>query len=111
MLKRCFSFERELIWCLFFRESTPNWEQEIKDDVIEECNRHGGCVHVFVDKASPQGNVYVKCPTITTAVAAVNSLHGRWFGGEFSPSHSIPQLLYFLAVIRGEKTSARDRFN
>lgn len=55
---------------------------EIKDDVIEECNKHGGVLHVYVDKASA-GNVYVKCPTITTAVAAVNSLHGRWFAGEF----------------------------
>ena len=68
---------------LSYSESAPNWDVEIKDDVIEECNRHGGCVHVFVDKASPQGNVYVKCPTINTAVAAVNSLHGRWFGGKF----------------------------
>lgn len=56
---------------------------EIRDDVIEECNKHGGVLHVYVDKASPQGNVYVKCPSIATAVAAVNSLHGRWFAGEF----------------------------
>jgi RNA-binding protein 39 len=56
---------------------------EIRDDVIEECNKHGGVLHVYVDKASPQGNVYVKCPSIATAVAAVNSLHGRWFAGKF----------------------------
>lgn len=49
--------------------------------MIEECNKHGGVLHVYVDRASA-GNVYVKCPTITTAVAAVNSLHGRWFAGE-----------------------------
>lgn len=72
----------KLMPSIYCRESAPNWDVEIRDDVIEECNRHGGCVHVFVDKASPQGNVYVKCPTINTAVAAVNSLHGRWFGGE-----------------------------
>lgn len=28
-----------------------------------------------------QGNVYVKCPTIPAAMAAVSALHGRWFGG------------------------------
>ncbi len=28
-----------------------------------------------------QGNVYVKCPNIACAVAAVNALHGRWFAG------------------------------
>lgn len=69
--------------CVFLSETNPNWDQEIRDDVIEECNKHGGVLHVFVDKASPQGNVYVKCPTINTAVAAVNSLHGRWFAGKF----------------------------
>lgn len=30
-----------------------------------------------------QGNVYVKCPTIPAAMAAVSALHGRWFGGNF----------------------------
>ena len=58
-----------------------SWDQEIRDDVIEECSKHGGVLHIFVDKASPQGNVYVKCPTIAAAVASVNSLHGRYFGG------------------------------
>lgn len=40
-----------------------------------------------------QGNVYVKCPSIAAAIAAVNALHGRWFAGECSmymPSFSHP---------------------
>lgn len=56
--------------------------QEIRDDVVEECNKHGGVSHIYVDKASAQGNVYVKCPNVNTAVAAVNALHGRWFAGK-----------------------------
>ena len=68
-------------------EREPNWDQEISDDVIDECNKHGGVMHIYVDKASPQGNVYVKCPNIGTAVAAVNALHGRWFAGETFNSH------------------------
>lgn len=63
------------------RETKPSWDQEIRDDVIDECNKHGGVLHLFVDKASPQGNVYVKCPTIAAAVASVNALHGRYFAG------------------------------
>lgn len=31
-----------------------------------------------------QGNVYVKCPSIPAAMAAVNSLHGRYFAGKTS---------------------------
>uniref|UniRef100_A0A915IT03 RRM domain-containing protein n=1 Tax=Romanomermis culicivorax TaxID=13658 RepID=A0A915IT03_ROMCU len=52
------------------QETAPNWEIDIREDVIEECNKHGGVVHIFVDKASPQGNVYVKCPSIATAFAS-----------------------------------------
>ena len=63
-------------------ESAPNWDQEVKDDVIEEGAKHGGVLHIMVDKASSQGNVYVKCPNVSTAVAAVNALHGRWFAGK-----------------------------
>ncbi|KAJ0064740.1 hypothetical protein NL108_012977, partial [Boleophthalmus pectinirostris] len=60
-------------------ENDPNWATEIQDDVIDECNKHGGVVHIYVDRNSPQGNVYVKCPSIPAAMATVNALHGRWF--------------------------------
>ena len=39
-------------------ERDPNWDQEIRDDVIEECNKHGGVVHIYVDKASSQVSVF-----------------------------------------------------
>lgn len=74
-------------------ETNPSWDIEIRDDVIEECNKHGGVLHVYVDKASA-GNVYVKCPTITTAAAAVNSLHGRWFAGRIITAAYVPLINY-----------------
>ncbi len=64
-------------------ETIPGWELEVRDDVIEECNKYGGVLHLLVDTQSPTGNVYAKCPNVATAVAAVNALHGRWFAGEF----------------------------
>lgn len=79
---------------LCFSETNPNWAKEIRDDVIEECNKHGGVLHVYVDQASPQGNVYVKCPSIATAVAAVNSLHGRWFAGRVITAAYVPVVNY-----------------
>ncbi|KAH1024674.1 hypothetical protein HUJ05_004128 [Dendroctonus ponderosae] len=75
-------------------ETNPTWDIEIRDDVIEECNKHGGVLHVYVDKGSPQGNVYVKCPSIATAVASVNSLHGRWFAGRVITAAYVPLLNY-----------------
>ncbi|KAG6446259.1 RNA-binding protein 39 isoform X1 [Manduca sexta] len=75
-------------------ETNPSWDVEIRDDVISECNKHGGVLHVYVDKASPQGNVYCKCPTIATAVASVNSLHGRWFAGRVITAAYVPLVNY-----------------
>jgi len=75
-------------------EREPAWDQEIRDDVVDECNKHGGVLHIYVDKASPQGNVYVKCPNIATAVAAVNALHGRWFAGKVITAAYVPVVNY-----------------
>lgn len=45
--------------CLFgvffpIRENEPGWDIDIQDDVIEECNKHGGVVHIYVDKNSAE---------------------------------------------------------
>uniref|UniRef100_A0A7N6AXR8 RRM domain-containing protein n=1 Tax=Anabas testudineus TaxID=64144 RepID=A0A7N6AXR8_ANATE len=75
-------------------ENDPNWATEIQDDVIEECNKHGGIVHIYVDKNSAQGNVYVKCPSIPAAMATVNALHGRWFAGKMITAAYVPLPTY-----------------
>lgn len=74
-------------------ETNPLWDEEIKDDIIEECQKHGGILHIYVDKAS-QGNVYVKCPSIATAVLAVNALHGRYFAGRVITAAYVPLVNY-----------------
>lgn len=75
-------------------ETNPAWDVEIRDDVIEECSKHGGVLHIHVDKASLTGNVYVKCPSIATAVLAVNALHGRYFAGRVIAAAYVPLLNY-----------------
>lgn len=77
-----------------YAESNPNWDSEIRDDVIDECSKHGGILHIHVDKVSVSGNVYVKCPSITTAVLAVNALHGRWFAGRAIAATYVPIFNY-----------------
>ncbi|XP_050049560.1 RNA-binding protein 39 isoform X2 [Dermacentor andersoni] len=75
-------------------ETNPSWDEEIRRDVIEECRKHGGVLHVYVDRASPEGHVYVKCPTIASAVASVNALHGRWFAGRIITAAYVPVMSY-----------------
>ncbi|CAF0925834.1 unnamed protein product [Rotaria sordida] len=72
----------------------PDWAKEIRDEVIEECNKHGGVVHIYVDEKSSDGNVYVKCSTIASAINAVNSLHGRFFSGRTVVGNYIPTQSY-----------------
>ncbi|SPP90040.1 RNA-binding protein 39 isoform X2 [Drosophila guanche] len=75
-------------------ETNPTWDVEIRDDVLEECAKHGGVLHIHVDTASPTGTVYVKCPSTTTAVLAVNALHGRWFAGRVITAAYVPVVNY-----------------
>ncbi|KAM7421791.1 hypothetical protein PAMA_010036 [Pampus argenteus] len=75
-------------------EDFPGWETDIQHDVIDECNKHGGIVHIYIDKNSAEGNVYVKCPSIPAAMAAVNALHGRYFAGQVITAAFVPLPLY-----------------
>ena len=75
----------------------------MRDDVIEECNKHGGVLHIYVDKASLQGNVYVKCPTISAAVASVGALHGRYFAGRMWFYTLVIYLWYYTSVTQTSK--------
>jgi len=72
----------------------PDWAQEIRDEVIEECNKYGGLVHMYVDEKSSDGNVYVKCATIASAINTVNALHGRFFSGRTVVGNYIPTQSY-----------------
>jgi RNA-binding protein 39 len=96
-------------------ETAPNWDTEIRDDVIDECSRHGAVLHIYVDKMAPQGNVYVKCNTVASAVESVNSLHGRWFAGKFLPSfflskNKLPSQNLLLVVSTKSSTFFRDTY-
>jgi len=68
----------------------PSWENDLMDDVINECNNYGGVVHIFVDRDSDQGNVYIKCPSIAAAVSSVNALHGRYYAGKLITAAYVP---------------------
>ena len=118
-------------------EQDPNWDQEVRDDVVEECLKHGQVQHIYVDKASPQGNVYVKCVDVQTAVMvsmtntrfrdlrkmsmfsfndgfpfqAVNALHGRWFSGKVIACAYVPVVNYTNLFPNSANPAARVHLN
>ncbi|CAI5462874.1 unnamed protein product [Closterium sp. Yama58-4] len=57
------------------------FEQDVQDDVFEECSKFGAVKKVRVDRAS-EGHVYVQFETVAAASAARTALHNRYFGGK-----------------------------
>lgn len=63
------------------QETEPNWEDDIKDDVIEECHKYGKTNHCYIENKIPGGFVYVRFTSFEAAAEAAKSLNGRWFAG------------------------------
>lgn len=76
------------------KETEANWDVDIRDDVILEMSKYGGCVHVYVDKHSKEGVVYVKGFTREAAITATKAIHGRYFDGKMIQAAYIPEANY-----------------
>jgi len=74
--------------------SNPNFDQEIADDVKEECQKFGRIMHVHCDRRSSEGVVYIRFSTNTEAVKAYTELNGRWFAALQIAAHYIPEKEY-----------------
>lgn len=62
-------------------ETEPEWDLDIKEDMMEECSKHGQVEHVHVEKQKPGGIVLLKFATVEAAARAAQSLNGRFFAG------------------------------
>ena len=62
-------------------ETDPNWDEDIREDMVEECSKHGQVEHVHVEKHKPGGIVLLKFATVEAAGRAAHSLNGRFFAG------------------------------
>jgi RNA-binding protein 39 len=62
-------------------ETEPEWDLDIREDMLEECSKYGQVDTVHVEKHKPGGIVLLKFATVEAAVKAANSLNGRFFAG------------------------------
>ncbi|KAF8112706.1 hypothetical protein N665_0062s0054 [Sinapis alba] len=62
-------------------ETEPEFDEDIKEDVKDECSKFGELNHIFVDKNSI-GFVYLRFENTQAAMGAQRALHGRWFAGK-----------------------------
>ena len=62
-------------------ETEPDWDQDIREDMLEECSKHGQVEVVHVEKVKPGGMVLLKFSTVEAASKTAQSLNGRFFAG------------------------------
>uniref|UniRef100_A0A7N0T909 RRM domain-containing protein n=1 Tax=Kalanchoe fedtschenkoi TaxID=63787 RepID=A0A7N0T909_KALFE len=74
-------------------ETDPDFDQDIKDDVEEECSNFGRVKHIFVDKSSA-GYVYIRFDTIEAAMKAQRAMHMRWFARRLVSALFMPTYEY-----------------
>ncbi|CAL0319664.1 unnamed protein product [Lupinus luteus] len=81
-------------------ETEPDFDLDIKEDVEEECSKHGRVKHIYVDKRSA-GFVYLRFETVEAASAAQREMHNRWFARRLiSAIYMQPQV--YEAKFKGE---------
>ena len=37
------------------RETEPDWDKDLRDEVLEECSKQGSVLHILVDRESTVG--------------------------------------------------------
>ena len=61
-------------------EKDDKWIKHVENAVLEKCNQDGAQIlHIFVDKTSKEGCVYVKCDSLESAGKAFRCMYGNWF--------------------------------
>eukprot|EP00735_Rhodelphis_limneticus_P005166 TRINITY_DN1690_c0_g1::TRINITY_DN1690_c0_g1_i2::g.17694::m.17694 TRINITY_DN1690_c0_g1::TRINITY_DN1690_c0_g1_i2::g.17694 ORF type:complete len:489 (-),score=64.63,sp/Q5RC80/RBM39_PONAB/41.46/6e-73,RRM_1/PF00076.17/8.5e-19,RRM_1/PF00076.17/5.3e-18,RRM_1/PF00076.17/0.00011,RRM_5/PF13893.1/2.1e-08,RRM_5/PF13893.1/5.6e-11,RRM_5/PF13893.1/2.7e-08,RRM_6/PF14259.1/2.9e-12,RRM_6/PF14259.1/8.8e-14,RRM_6/PF14259.1/2.7,RBM39linker/PF15519.1/9.7e-13,Nup35_RRM_2/PF14605.1/7.9,Nup35_RRM_2/PF14605.1/0.36,Nup35_ len=69
-------------------ETDPDFDQEIKEDVADECTKFGKVEQIYCDKRS-MGCVYLKMGSVADAQKAIAGINGRFFAGKTIAAFSV----------------------
>ncbi|KAJ4883134.1 CC1-like protein [Raphanus sativus] len=70
-------------------ETELDFDDEIREDVRQECSKYGQVNHIYVDKKSA-GFVYLRFETVQAAAAAQRAMHMRWFAQKMISATFMP---------------------
>jgi len=62
------------------KETDPDFDLDIREDVMDEVGKYGQLRHIYVDKTSKEGRVYLKFSESKGAKTTMKALNNRWFG-------------------------------
>jgi len=72
-------------------EADPDFDLDIREDVMDEVQKYGTLRHIYVDKTSSDGRVYLKFAGNGGSIKTLQALHNRWFGqNQIQASHLPP---------------------
>jgi RNA-binding protein 39 len=75
-------------------ETQPRWDEEIKEDVVDQCANFGRVEHCYVDTRNPVGYVYFRMLTTDAAQKAAENLNGRFFAGRMITATYLDEVTY-----------------
>jgi len=75
-------------------ETDPDFDLDIREDVMEEVQKYGALQHIYVDKTSQDGQVFLRFRDVPGGQNTFNALHSRWFGQNQISAEFIPEEVY-----------------
>ena len=60
-------------------ETDIGWENDLREELVEECGKYGTIVNVIVVSREAGGKIYTSFSDVTGAQTCARSLAGRWF--------------------------------
>eukprot|EP01061_Rhynchopus_euleeides_P017351 TRINITY_DN28838_c0_g1_i1.p2 TRINITY_DN28838_c0_g1~~TRINITY_DN28838_c0_g1_i1.p2 ORF type:complete len:130 (+),score=55.05 TRINITY_DN28838_c0_g1_i1:24-392(+) len=77
-------------------EEDDDFEEDIKEEVSEQVREKVGntLVHIFVDKYSPEGKVWMKFADRASADTIDKAMSGRWFAKRKIKTEFVPPSVY-----------------
>eukprot|EP00343_Euplotes_focardii_P007563 CAMPEP_0205819980 /NCGR_PEP_ID=MMETSP0206-20130828/2530_1 /ASSEMBLY_ACC=CAM_ASM_000279 /TAXON_ID=36767 /ORGANISM="Euplotes focardii, Strain TN1" /LENGTH=352 /DNA_ID=CAMNT_0053114213 /DNA_START=130 /DNA_END=1188 /DNA_ORIENTATION=- len=78
-------------------ESEPEWWLDIRDDVMEECEKYGPApIHCEVDRENQQGVVYLQLRDVPSSTRVQQAFHGRFFASRQIVAEFVSETTYFM---------------
>lgn len=76
-------------------ETDPDWVVDIRDAVVEECEKFGRVAHINIDQESQDGICYLRFDSVSACEGVVKLMDGRWFARRQVKALYIADVIYF----------------
>jgi len=76
------------------KETDPDFDLDIREDVMEEVQKYGPLQHIYVDKTSQDGQVFLRFRDVQGGQSTFQALNMRWFGQNQIAAEFIPEQIY-----------------